>query len=140
LKPIRGNLEFLANLMETIDYRPWITGAAQPKLTGERLLSIVVPVPPAEEQDLIMEWVNAVTRSLRIAIGRAQREISLIREYRTRLIADVVSGKVDVRGLAADLPDSAADEMQTFEEADDLGEDEEIDESVDAGEDDFAAD
>jgi type I restriction enzyme S subunit len=43
---------------------------------------------------------------------RAQREIDLIREYRTRLISDVVTGKVDVRHLAAapgseDLEESA---------------------------------
>ena len=33
LKPRRGNLEFLAGLLEGIDYTPWISGAAQPKLT-----------------------------------------------------------------------------------------------------------
>ena len=36
---------------------------------------------------------------------RARREIGLLREYRTRLIADVVTGKLDVREAAAKLPD-----------------------------------
>ena len=34
--------------------------------------------------------------------ARARRQIELMREYRTRLIADVVTGKVDVRGEVAD--------------------------------------
>ena len=37
----------------------------------------------------------------------AEREISLLREYRTRLIADVVTGKLDVREAAVRLPDEA---------------------------------
>ena len=35
----------------------------------------------------------------------AQRQIELLREYRTRLIADVVTGKLDVREAAANLPE-----------------------------------
>ena len=51
LKPRRGNLEFLAGLLEGIDYKPWISGAAQPKLTQDRLMSIAIAVPPKEQQD-----------------------------------------------------------------------------------------
>jgi hypothetical protein len=39
----------------------------------------------------------------------AGREVSLLREYRTRLIADVVTGKLDVREAAARLPDGTAE-------------------------------
>lgn len=48
-----------------------------------------------------------------MVITRTQREISLIREYRTRLIADVVTGKVDVRGVAVEL----AEEVEEIEAA-----------------------
>ena len=41
-------------------------------------------------------------------IARTEREISLLREYRTRLIADVVTGKLDVRAAVRTLPASAA--------------------------------
>ena len=51
LKPQRGNLEFLAGLLEGIDYTPWISGAAQPKLTQDRLMSITIAVPPKEQQE-----------------------------------------------------------------------------------------
>ena len=97
LKPKRGNLEFLAGMMERLSYLPWISGAAQPKLTQDRLMSIAITVPPHEEQDKIITRAAAETVQLRIVIDRARREIDLLREYRTRLIADVVTGKLDVR-------------------------------------------
>ena len=46
---------------------------------------------------------------MNIAISRLQREIELVREYRTRLIADVVTGKLDVRDAARDLSEKAAE-------------------------------
>ena len=97
LKPQRGNLEFLAGLLEGIDYTPWISGAAQPKLTQDRLMSITIAVPPKEQQDQIMERTSTETASIRTSISLARRQIELMEEYRTRLIADVVTGKIDVR-------------------------------------------
>ena len=41
---------------------------------------------------------------LNTALGRLEREIALLREYRTRLVADVVTGKLDVRPAARHLP------------------------------------
>jgi type I restriction enzyme S subunit len=125
LKPRHGNLEFLADLMEDISYLPWISGAAQPKLTQDRLLSIPIAVPPPGEQDRVMRWVTAETVSLKVAIARARSEIDLLREYRTRLIADVVTGKLDVREVAARLPEEEK-ESKPFDEVDalaDAGED-----------------
>ena len=49
-----------------------------------------------------------------LAIARARRQIELVEEYRTRLIADVVTGKLDVRAAAAQLPDEA-DDLDTLE-------------------------
>ena len=43
-------------------------------------------------------------------IARYEREITLLREYRTRLTADVVTGKLDVRAAAAQLPEEAEEE------------------------------
>ena len=104
LKPKRGHLEYLAGVMEGLSYLPWISGAAQPKLTQDRLMSIAIAVAPREEQDRIVSVVADATGPLRVAIGRTQRESDFIREYRTRLIADVVTGKLDVREAAAALP------------------------------------
>jgi type I restriction enzyme S subunit len=68
------------------------------------------------------------------SIYRIDREISLLREYRTRLIADVVTGKLDVRDAAASLPEET-NETETFDDslAEDGLEDDEI-EDEQAGE------
>ena len=64
------------------------------------------------------------------AARRLQREIDLLREYRTRLVADVVTGKLDVRGAAARLPDDAAQETADDEpglaDEDELAEEEAV--------------
>lgn len=121
LKPKCGSLEFFAALLECIDYSPWISGAAQPKLTQDRLMAVPIPVPPAREQVAIIEWIKDNTGGITIAIDRAQREVDLIREYRTRLIADVVTGKLDVRDLAP----ASDDEIAGAEDLDEGIEDEE---------------
>ena len=105
LKPRRGNIEFLAWVLEGLNYLPWISGAAQPKLTQDRLMDIAIAVPPRDEQDGVMALLKEETVQLADAVTRAQQEIALVREYRTRLIADVVTGKLDVREAAAALPD-----------------------------------
>jgi len=119
LKPRRGDIEYLAAVMECLDYKPWISGAAQPKLTKDRIMAIAIAVPSPDEQDTIMEWANAETDPIRSAITRANREIELLNEYRTRLIAEVVTGKLDARETAASLPDEA-DEPESSEDLDEM--------------------
>lgn len=55
------------------------------------------------------------TRPLRAAIQRVGHEIELLREYRTRLVADVVTGKLDVRDAAAQLPEESGVELAEAE-------------------------
>ena len=105
LKPRRGNIEFLAWMMEGLSYLPWISGAAQPKLTQDRLMGIAIAVPPRDEQDEVMASLKDETVQLTDAGTHARQQIALIREYRTRLIADIVTGKLDVRAAATALPD-----------------------------------
>jgi len=65
-------------------------------------------VPPTvAEQAAIYEWLQRETAPIDTAISRLNREIDLLREYRTRLVADVVTGKLDVREAAAALPQDA---------------------------------
>lgn len=64
-----------------------------------------LPLLPLEEQKAIAEYLDKATASIDTLIKRARAEVELLREYRTRLIADVVSGKFDVREAAAQLPD-----------------------------------
>ena len=62
-------------------------------------------LPPEGEQILILKALaEGMAKTNRLA-EREQRELQLIGEYRTRLIADVVTGKLDVREAAAELPE-----------------------------------
>ena len=68
-------------------------------LSQQSIKDILLPIPPIDEQIAIVETLANQLRSTSAALIRAQREIELLREYRTRLIADVVTGKLDVRGV-----------------------------------------
>jgi type I restriction enzyme, S subunit len=105
LKPRRGDICFLAAALEGLNFLPWISGAAQPKLTQDRLMGISIAVPTAEQQQKIIECCDAATIELTRAISAARREVALLQEFRTRLIADVVTGKLDVRAAATGLPE-----------------------------------
>ena len=63
-------------------------------------------LPPLSEQTTIATHLDKVTTGIESAIQRAKRQVQLFREYRTRLIADVVTGKLDVREAVARLPDT----------------------------------
>jgi type I restriction enzyme S subunit len=103
LKPKAGNLEYLSYLLEALDYRPWITGAAQPKLTLDRLMSIKIPVPPMPEQDSLVQQLKEKTSELSAASIALEKHVACLREYWSRLVADVVTGKIDVRGAQIDV-------------------------------------
>jgi len=88
-----------------------MTGAAgQQRVPASFIASFAVPLPPLSEQTAIVEYLDAQTAKIDAAMAAARREIELLREYRTRLIADVVTGKVDVREVAAQLPEEPPEE------------------------------
>jgi type I restriction enzyme S subunit len=84
-----------------------------------------------DEQAMIADFIDQSAQGINDRIAHVEREIALIREYRTRLIADVVTGKLDVREAAVGLPDEA-DEPAMLEEVEALAEGDE-DEDSDAG-------
>ena len=79
------------------------------RLPTERLRTLAVAIPSEDEQSLIVRFVDQTTTKIGKRIADARREIDLLREYRTRLIADVVTGKLDVREAAATLPVDLSD-------------------------------
>ena len=86
------------------------------RLYPEEFLRIKLLCPPPEEQRAIVEVVSKKATDTRRAIDLAYGELSLLREYRTRLITDVVTGKLDVREAAAQLPDEVK-ELEPLDEA-----------------------
>ena len=98
------------------DYlKPLFTGISVPHVSPEQIRSYRIALPCIREQNEIVDHVMSVSRSIQLMTERARRQIELLEEYRTRLIADVVTGKLDVRDAAAQLPDEADDQDQIEE-------------------------
>lgn len=95
-----------------------MTGAAgQQRVPIDFVREFMIPLPPREEQEKILTHIDNRLETIDQGIHTAQRQVALVREYRTRLIADVVTGKLDVRGV----------ELPTDETLDDLGDVDEFD-------------
>ena len=88
----------------------------QGNLNVDRIGSRKVVLPPFPEQIAIVDYLDKATSEIDSAIDRARRQMELLQEYRTRLIADVVTGKLDVREAADQLPDEGDDEEEQREE------------------------
>ena len=87
---------------------PIFTGISVPHVSPEQVGAFRFALPSKEEQAHIVGWVTHATDAIGTALAAARREIAFVREYRTRLVADVVTGKLDVREAAANLPEEVA--------------------------------
>jgi type I restriction enzyme, S subunit len=106
-------------------------GASREGLSLKEIKDFYIFLPPLEEQQQIVNTLESQLSELRALSAQANYQIELIREYRTRLIADVVTGKVDVRGLAFELPE-AFDEDDLLDVDEDELPEEELEEVFDA--------
>jgi len=74
-------------------------------ISAEKYADLATPVPAIKEQTAIVEFLDEQTERIDAAVAADHRVIDLLKEFRTRLIADVVTGKLDVREAAAKLPE-----------------------------------
>jgi type I restriction enzyme S subunit len=91
---------------------------------ADKYANLTVSLPPLHEQRSILEFLSVEQRPLLATISRLEREIELLREYRTTLTAEVVTGKLDVREAAKRLPDQTEELLPPDESLDDLVDDE----------------
>jgi type I restriction enzyme S subunit len=101
LKPVDGDIRYWLAVLQTCDYTPLITGAAQPKLTSERLGTIVLPRPPSSEQVAIADFLDRERAKIDTLVAKVDTAIERLQECRTALITAAVTGQIDVRGVAA---------------------------------------
>ena len=84
-------------------------------LTGDKFRAHRFPFPTFSEQTAIVHFLDHTTTGIDHTISRTQRQIDLLSEYRTRLISDVVTGKLDVREAATALPE--VDPLETEDDS-----------------------
>jgi type I restriction enzyme S subunit len=109
-----------------------LIGSTFNRINVGEIKALVVAVPPREEQERIVAYLDSQTERLAHPITLTQREITLMREYRARLIADVVTGKLDVREATARVPDEGYEPPPLSEEDMSLDTDEDVDEDREA--------
>jgi len=80
-------------------------GSNQTHLSNGDFKTLPVLVPPRDEQIAISAYLARQTATRDCGVETARRQIELLREFHQRLVADVTTGKVDVREAAARLPD-----------------------------------
>ena len=80
-------------------------GAKMPRANWHFMGNIFLPLPPRSAQTDIAAFLDQKVADIDVAVARTRRQIDLLREYRIRLIADVVTGKVDVCEAAVQLPE-----------------------------------
>lgn len=96
-----------------------MTGAAgQQRVPLAFVKGFEIALPPLDEQDRILEALEVATTEQDVALQRISDEIALLREFRDRQIADVVTGQIDVRSWQP-----GPDDISTEEDLTALGDD-----------------
>lgn len=65
----------------------------------ESIRNVKIPIPPIEEQQQIVAYLDEQRKKIDSAIANKQKQIETLQELKTRLISDVVTGKIDVREI-----------------------------------------
>ena len=99
-------VDYAYEIMKLVDMSDVAKPGPVPAVGQGDVGRIVLPVPPKEVQHALVEALRLSQQESARAANVAAREIDLLREFRTRLVADVVTGQVDVRAIAATLPDA----------------------------------
>jgi len=105
--------QFIVHILSSSPFLKWVgslvRGSTRDRVSRSMLGSFSVPLPPYEEQVLICKTLDGDLAQIDQAIDEAMKEIDLVREYRDRLIADVVTGQIDVRDWRPGPDDEVAD-------------------------------
>jgi type I restriction enzyme, S subunit len=88
---------WLGELLRVMNLNQYSIAAAQPGLSVERVQNLMIPIPPFTEQESIAKFLEEKTQKIESYQASVSRQIELYKEYRTALISEAVTGKVDVR-------------------------------------------
>lgn len=96
----------------TSDFRSWDKAGA-----------LYIALPSVEEQEIIADIIDVKISDMDRGIEKLKKQIEVMHEYRTRLISDVVTGQMDVRGI--EIPDYVPEEENTADLSDETDEENE---------------
>ena len=100
LKPKKDDYDYLAHALEAANYRNYITGSAQPKLSQENLQAVKLPIPPLAEQQAIASYLDTKCHEIDSLISLKRQKIEMLKDYKKSIIFEAVTGKTDLESLA----------------------------------------
>src|SRR3989338_389861 len=132
INPNIVSFAFFYNYLQSSAYWTWVSlmtiQATIQNVSAEKYGCLPVPVPPCQEQELILKKIANDCRPFDELICASHKDIEFMREYRIRLISDVVTGKIDVRDIKLpeieDITDS--EQIEEREISEDLEDTEEV--------------
>jgi len=92
------NYTYYSMVLEVSNLNTLNTSSAQPLITGTKVMNYPIPIAPKKEQQQIVYYIEQETTIINTTISKIEKEIALVEEYKTALIAEAVTGKIDVRG------------------------------------------
>ncbi|MDC7230727.1 MAG: restriction endonuclease subunit S [Sphaerochaetaceae bacterium] len=124
-------LKLLQNCYHRRIFYTFGRGAAEKgrwRLPRENFEAFDIPVPPFEEQEAIADYLKKKCKEIDDLSLKLRKEISLVEEYKTRIISDAVTGKIDLRDIEVPNYEAVEDESATADDEngteEDLGDDE----------------
>ena len=115
-----AHMPFVAHFLRSRPFRAQVevmaSGVAIQHFGPTHLKRTWIALPPIEEQQKIVDALDSQLGGYEVAVTAARRQTELVREYRTRLISDVVTGKVDVCDTARRLPSDPAGDVPELDE------------------------
>ena len=97
--------EYLFRLFQSkefnVHFEVSANGVTRYGLPLDAITDVVVPLPPIAEQKEIAKHILFESKRIDETIYKIEKEIELMNEYRTSLISEVVTGKIDVRNISA---------------------------------------
>lgn len=98
------------------------------RLYAPDFLRLYLPIPPVEEQKEIADYVAVEEKKKHSLVKQLEKQIDLLKEYRTRLISDVVTGQMDIRGVTVPeyVPETDEEAEEIDETLSDAGEESEV--------------
>lgn len=91
------SVTWLGELLRAMNLNQYSQAAAQPGLAVDNIQNLAIPVPCEKEQNEIEKFLDQKTAQIDSQVEREKRSIELLKEFRTALISEVVTGKIDVR-------------------------------------------
>jgi len=87
---------YLGELLRTMNLGQYSVSAAQPGLSVDVIKNLAIPFPPLEEQQYIVRYIENECALIDAKKAKTEKLITLLTEYRTALISEVVTGKIKV--------------------------------------------